>query len=589
MTYRGSSGAADVRALLASGEPLAAYDRALDALGASPDDPELRYLSVLALARSGATESAERQFRVQGLEGMEPLPELAEDVPALGARLAKDRALAATGDRRRRLAALAAHRYASVFERTGGHFSGVNAATMALVAGDEARAADLARRSLAVAGRDTREDDAAAFWRRASVAEAQLLLGDVDAGSEALRAAAASPGDAPARRAVTRRQLRLVCELTGADPSLLEAIANPRVVHFCGHRLEAGTGTEVQVRQELGAVLAELDVGAGWGSLAAGGDLLGAEALLDRGASLHVVLPCAVDDFVAASVHPAGAEWIPRFRACLDRAASVTFATEDALLGHDVLFEYTSRRAMGEAVLHADRLDAEVVQVAVWDGEPAKGRVGTGADVEAWRATGRPNRIVALDGRRATGPPLTRPPGPDRVVRVLLFGDIKGFSRLREPELPSFFAAVMGELARVLDESDAVRYRNSWGDGLYVVLDDVVAAARVALALQTAVARIDHEALGLPADLRLRLGAHAGPVFAGHDPIRDEPTFFGTQVTRTARIEPRTPEGEVYATDAFAALVRFDAPADFACEYVGHVPTAKGYGTFPMYRLALRG
>jgi class 3 adenylate cyclase len=78
-------------------------------------------------------------------------------------------------------------------------------------------------------------------------------------------------------------------------------------------------------------------------------------------------------------------------------------------------------------------------------------------------------------------------------------------------------------------------------------------------------------------------------VFAGRDPIRHEPTYFGAQVTKTARIEPRTPEGEVYVTDAFAALVRLDAPDDFACEYVGHVPTAKGYGTFPMYRLAARG
>jgi hypothetical protein len=140
-----SEGAAGVRTLLASGETLTAYDRAVSALHDEPDDPELRYLSVLALARSGAAERAERQFRSLGLDRIELPPALAEDVPALAARLAKDRALAATGDRRNRLAAHAADRYAAVFRQTGGHFSGVNAATMSLVAGDSESSADLAR------------------------------------------------------------------------------------------------------------------------------------------------------------------------------------------------------------------------------------------------------------------------------------------------------------------------------------------------------------------------------------------------------------------------------------------------------------
>jgi adenylate cyclase len=57
---------------------------------------------------------------------------------------------------------------------------------------------------------------------------------------------------------------------------------------------------------------------------------------------------------------------------------------------------------------------------------------------------------------------------------------------------------------------------------------------------------------------------------------------------RTARIEPRTPEGDVYVTDPFAALLTLEDETALTCEYVGHIPTAKGFGTFPMYVLKPR-
>ena len=102
--------------------------------------------------------------------------------------------------------------------------------------------------------------------------------------------------------------------------------------------------------EELGAAG---DVGFGYGSLAAGADILFAEQLLERGASLHVVLPFDCAEFVEVSVRPAGEGWVARFRACLDRAASVHYATEDRYLGDDHLFGYCSQVAMGLALLRA--------------------------------------------------------------------------------------------------------------------------------------------------------------------------------------------------------------------------------------------
>ena len=72
------------------GELLAAFDIAERGLGEHPDDLALKRRAVLALARAGATEEAARRFVEYGLGSSE-----GEDVAALGARIAKDTALAA--------------------------------------------------------------------------------------------------------------------------------------------------------------------------------------------------------------------------------------------------------------------------------------------------------------------------------------------------------------------------------------------------------------------------------------------------------------------------------------------------------------
>jgi class 3 adenylate cyclase len=84
----------------------------------------------------------------------------------------------------------------------------------------------------------------------------------------------------------------------------------------------------------------------------------------------------------------------------------------------------------------------------------------------------------------------------------------------------------------------------------------------------------------------MRIGAHYGPVFEGWDPIAAQRTYYGRALSRAARIEPITPPGTVYVTEAFAAILLLESRGDFTCTYVGQVPLAKGYGTFRMYDLS---
>ncbi|HEY9671632.1 MAG TPA: hypothetical protein V6D11_09330 [Waterburya sp.] len=63
---------------------------------------------------------------------------------------------------------------------------------------------------------------------------------------------------------------------------------------------------------------------------------------------------------------------------------------------------------------------------------------------------------------------------------------------------------------------------------------------------------------------------------------------ISTYVSHTARIEPITPPGKVYASQAFAAIAASEAVSDFTCDYVGQTPWAEGYGTFPTYHIRRR-
>lgn len=584
----------EVRELIKRGEYLRAYDQASKLIETMRSDPEVRYLAVLSLARSGATAQAIRRYEQLGLQSVNPdsvSARMAEDITALAARLDKDMAQIDVG-RRRQWATRSAAGYEAAFQRHRSAYLAVNAATMWLLAGEREQSEAAAGEALAaLAGTDT-ESNEDRYWEAASEAEAALILGEVSRAEEALiRAGQLSEGNGAAR-ATTLRQLRQLCSVLGIDQALLSPIRNSAVVHYCGHRIGVPASPsrfppeeESRVAAEIEGALSDLKVGVGFGSLAAGADIIMAEALLARGAELQVLLPFDRDEFVRTSVAPAGSGWVDRFERCIAGAQSVTTSFIGEYLDDPVLFDFCSRVAMGDAVMRASFLEAEVHQIAVWDGVSAEGPAGTGADVARWQALGRPNRIIRVTGAVPNGSGDVA----IRQIRALVFGDFAGFSRLSDAQVQLFHDLVMTALARQVDQfRPHFLSGNTWGDGLYLVFDDVPAAAECALALQELIKTIDLRRSGLEGLRGMRIAAHAGPVFEGTDPMTGRPTFFGAGVTQAARIEPRTPEGEVYLTHPFAALVSLTAGHTFHCSYVGTLPVAKGYGYFPLFALRRR-
>lgn len=573
------------RKALQRGDLIGAYDATVTAIAAGDASGAIRHQQILALARMGDTERAMDLFVGYGLDQSRDV-----DERAIGARLLKDRALAApAGERRREALEKAFEAYHAIYLESGDSFPGINAATLALLAGRDDRSRALAERLL--------EDPAVAaagdYYKAATRAEALLLLGRTDEVTAVLASQAIGGSGDLGGRSSTLRQLAMVAAHLGIGEderaALLAPLAPPRTAHFCGHMFGADPPAEARIRAALDAILDEENIGFAYGALACGADIVCAEALLERGTELHIILPFEEDDFLAQSVEPGGPGWAERYRACREKAKRVIYSSPMAFFGNPDQYGYSSRAAMGMARLRAEHLAAEPVQIAIWDGAASDGPAGTGADVASWQAAGGRTRIVDPgEVARGLDRPEPRVVSPyERLLAAILFTDFKGFSTLSEAKLPVFWDGVMRVVAEVLDaHADEVACRNSWGDALYAVMTNAPAAAEIALQLQDRLAGFDYATLGLDGSGGMRIGAHYGPAYRTIDHITGRTTFYGTEVSKAARIEPITPPGAVFVTEPFAAIIALEARDRFVCRYVGRIPLAKKFGDYPMYRLS---
>jgi class 3 adenylate cyclase/tetratricopeptide (TPR) repeat protein len=597
----------DVKAFFNNGEFFRAYDLATEALDQFPGNVALAHRAVLSLANAGATALALEKYYEFGLDNR-----LETDIRSLLGRLKKDQAFAESGEARAtlfregRAIYEGAFRTATVAGDPEAYYPAINAATLALFGGDPEAASRLAGKVLDLLepriAALSHSDSFDRYWVLATALEAYLVRGDLDAARALTDSVVTASGDDHAALATTGRQLERIVQAKGLDRGVLGAFEPPTIVHFVGHMIappgKAGRFEAVQavgVATDIAAVLEGMRIGAAYGSLASGADILFAEALLGRGVALNIVLPFAIEDFIEQSVRPAGEEWVGRFKACLEAAKTVRFATEDSYLGDDQLFSYCSGLAMGLATLCARHMNAPLMQLAVWDGVASEDAIaGTAADMSRWRDAGHPVTIIPCGIHRHADelPPAHRPkvaPGR-RDTRAMLFGDIHGFSKLSDAQLPVFTTRIMGTLGQVarLYEAD-IAFINTWGDGIFVVFKAAGRAADCALEMQEAMTGIDLEAAGLPDTLRLRLGGHLGPVYELDDPVTDRLNYYGAHVSRAARIEPITPEGCVYVTETFAAVLALHNAAEFSCDYVGNPEMAKHYGRLRMFLLRRAG
>jgi hypothetical protein len=211
-----------------------------------------------------------------------------------------------------------------LFQRFGGLYGAVNAATMTLVAGDRPAAGPGGRRSADSAAAGPGGGGGLLRGRqpgRGAVPDRRTgrCARDDESGPGAARRRLSRPTPRPCANwrccAAKPRWTRLAVSVPAAG---LRALHRPHPGRLARRRPDRRTGR--RPAREADRVVREQGIGFAYGGLAAGADIVFAEALLEAGAELHLVLPVNLDSFVAVSVAPFGTDWVRALRALLHRA-----------------------------------------------------------------------------------------------------------------------------------------------------------------------------------------------------------------------------------------------------------------------------
>jgi class 3 adenylate cyclase len=542
----------------------------------------------------------------------------------------------------------AANLYSEAYNRTDRYWTGINAAAMNLIQGNYEKAREIASRVKDQCQNLKNKPEEDTYWLRATLGEAELLLAILDESScEPEKWSESKHWYCEARSLAhgewanidsSRRQLRLILK-HGAKKDdkyisdwVNEVLPLPPVVMFVGHMIDTEKRIEKhgvrfpreleeQVKEAIQKELADLNAYFGYGSCACGADILFHEILQDKhkGQS-HIVLPYERDDFITVSVKIVAplsnkCGWDERCNTILDNAAEVILSSTHKLEEGAQSYDYANMLLHGLAKMKADELATDLVGLAVWNGETGDGAGGTSCNIERWSCAGdvkiRAINIEALrnENRHEIFPairpsmtgsekPRTTKDGIQTQIMGILFADAVNFSKLTETQLPAFANLIWGGIADLIKSSEfRPVMKNTWGDALYCVFNNVKSAGMFALQMRECIKKIKaddkqnqpDEMKRLPDSLNFRIALHAGPVYSSKEPIIENINYFGGHVTRAARIEPKTDSGEIFTSLEFAALLAVDKIEGAVCQYVGQIDLSKDdkkkYGVYPIYHL----
>ena len=523
-----------------TGNFVAAFDLAQDALRRWPGSRALTYLSILALASCGSADAALEALRAA------PLDTNTEDALALEARLLKDLAFGGP-ERDEAMLARAAHAYEGIAERTEGTYSRQNAALLWMLAGDTRRATRLAEQVTArIAASSVPREEEDAYFHWATLAEAALTLGD----RALLRQAVAAANPLCRRNAWARSrtylQMQRLSELRSDCAGLVDEWYRPPVgLVLSPEYVPADRTGMVPIESHDVPALA----------YCTGGDSdKGDAAVAAQGIPLHVIYPHVARGEASspdASGHRGSATWSSLL---LDEGGDHA--------------RICAAAALGLSLGHADALRARWMALSRLDGR--------------WHAHG----AVDPESLRAAIEPQEGRGGVHSSRYGFLFADAVRYSTLSAANTRRYWTELLPKTAAAVlkQQGDQVILRKTWGDAIHAVFRTASAAASAALDMQAATARLAEE-LEPGRRLSFRIAVHFGAADRGIDPVEDSPSIFGPQLSFAARIVPVAPPAGIFATEPFAAQLRLEGVRNIHCHYVGTTSLAKSYGRVRLLRL----
>ena len=522
---------------------------------------------------------------------------------------------------------LAKELYLASFKREQKTSTGMNAAWLSWLTGDDDQAKQLAAAVLRLLPPYGLE---ANFSELIDLAEAQLLLGREDDACKLYEEAMKAKDQIEYISIVAaRQQLYFLREAGFKVPNAaLDILVPPTIVVFTGHSIDHPSfqvslfppDIEADVKRIITEKLQAINAKIGYSSASCGADIIFIEALQELGGEVNIVLPFAIQDFVENNVRHAGPRWEKRFERALANAHSVSFSCEDRYLGHDMLYRFSNHVMHGSAVMRGKFLTTDPHLMAVWHSRTDSLPGGPADFIDRWsnistlhlidldeltNENGVTEQIeTSLIKQQKTS--LSFDPfvskSPERVIKSMMFSDLHGYSKLQDEHVPSFLD-FLEKLNQAMEKIDAdLDSLNTWGDAIFAVADTATKIADFGLRYCDIIETLGKKYPEFPFPIRARISLHSGPVFVAQDPFIKKVNFYGGHINRAARLEPVTAVGQVYATQQFVSLLHGETSDErneyiqkglkyyerYSTEYVGMISLAKSFGQQEVYHLRWR-
>ena len=582
-----------IKTFLKKGRYLAAYNLAGKSLQLEPENVNLKQQYGLALAKLGLLERA-KSWLWDLYQNYSDDPETAGILGSVLKSIYKK-------DKNRDDAILSRNIYLENYKKNKSFYTGINAASMSVVIGDQKMASLIARE---ITGEIISESQD--FWELVTLGEAYLLLRNKVLAINAYK---------KARNTIERDhgmfnsvygQLILLSDHIDVPVELIKLFQPPSVVVFTGHMIDHPDRSEprfpesisTHIAEEISKTLDQLDAGIGYSSLACGADILFVEEMIKRNAEVNLFLPYKLSDFIETSINFAGPKWLSRFRRIL-KGHSVNYITEEGYFGNDDLHALLGSVIFGKSILRAESFGIEPALLTVLKSSGNSLEVplgGTEYLVNKWPFKKNiysidPEYFIKQDQKpvvkRKITPNKSLAEVQNRKIRHILFADVVGYSKLSEDKTPLFVKNLLQDISfNVKALSHQPEILNTWGDSIFAVYSNIEEMMEFAIALQKTL--IDSSWDTMVDDnsrVSMRIALHTGPVFLLDDPLTQRKNAFGNHINRAARMEPVTMPGNIYASDQFASVLEIECYKMYDFEYVGIIDLPKEFGKQEMYQI----
>ena len=532
------------------------------------DDLRLKQLNALAMSKSGGPGSAK--------DYLEPIykqhPENSETAGILGG-IYKE---LFRNSQETKYALLSRDTYHQNFIATGNYYTGINAATMSIIAGKAVKGKEIAGELITKLSEESPD-----FWEVATLAEAHLLKRDKAKSMALYFQLLQQAGDDWGKVNTVFNQLWLLNHYLPVPTEILKAFSPPTVVAFIGHMVDHKDrptprfpeSIEANVKKGILNAIKTLHAKIGYCSLACGSDILFAEAMAETNAQVTIYLPFNTEDFLKTSVAFAGDHWVKRFDELIKKYP-VKIMTTERYDGNAELFSFHGTVLLGMTLLKSQMLHAEAALISVLSQTNREVKSGGTRDMaKIWPA---PHKIVNINPDEFNSALHTIEKGTSsdgepqhsvRPIRFLLQALIVG---MKHNEIEYLTTRIVKTDPPIFEVPQVV-----------MVDENIVLAA-----CESARGAMNFAQLILknakPENVRLSL--HAGPVSI--DQSGGAPSVKGAATTEINIITKNALPGLIYCSEQVAAILVLDRQ-DLLFRPVGKIEVAKDQKDIEVFTIDL--